>query len=59
MPLKKIAYLIGAGATHAEIMNLEESPSETFIRKYGLKKEVVNLTTFVVKLATTDHEQNN
>ena len=37
MPLEKIAYLIGAGATHAEIMNIEENPNETFIRKNGLK----------------------
>lgn len=32
----KIVYLLGAGATHAEIMNLEKSPSETFISKNGL-----------------------
>lgn len=28
--------MIGAGATHAEIYNLEEDPSETFLRKNGL-----------------------
>ena len=33
---KKIAYLLGAGATHAEIYNLEDSPSETFLRKNSL-----------------------
>lgn len=36
MALKKIAYLIGAGATHAEILNIEESPSATFIENNGL-----------------------
>ena len=36
MPLKNIVYLIGAGATHAEILNLEKSPNEKFLRKYGL-----------------------
>lgn len=36
MPLKKIAYLLGAGATHAEVMNLEPAPSEVFINKNGL-----------------------
>jgi hypothetical protein len=36
MILKKIAYLIGAGATHAEICNLEESPSAIFIERNGL-----------------------
>jgi hypothetical protein len=32
----KIVYLLGAGATHAEILNLEENPSETFRRNNGL-----------------------
>jgi hypothetical protein len=36
MSLKKIAYLVGAGATHAEILNLEESPSAIFIQRNGL-----------------------
>lgn len=36
MSLKKIVYLIGAGATHAEIMNLEDSPDEKFINNNGL-----------------------
>jgi hypothetical protein len=36
MPLKKIAYLIGAGATHAEMLNLEESPDAYFLQKNGL-----------------------
>lgn len=36
MPLKKIAYLIGAGATHAEIYNLEEDPTENYLQKNGL-----------------------
>jgi hypothetical protein len=36
MPPKKIAYLIGAGATHAEIYNLEDSPGEIFLQKNGL-----------------------
>jgi hypothetical protein len=36
MPIKKIVYLFGAGATHAEIMNLEDSPSETFKNNNGL-----------------------
>jgi hypothetical protein len=35
-PLKKIAYLFGAGATHAEIMNSEDSIDENFIKKNGL-----------------------
>lgn len=52
MPLEKIAYLIGAGATHAEIMNLEESPSVTFIRKNGLK--ISDVSNRVMKRA-----QNN
>jgi hypothetical protein len=34
---KKIVYLLGAGATHAELANLEEDPSnETFLKKTGL-----------------------
>lgn len=33
---KKIVYLFGAGATHAEILNLESSPSELFRSKNGL-----------------------
>ena len=36
MPLKKIAYLIGAGATHAEMYNLEEDPSEIYLQNNGL-----------------------
>ena len=40
---KNIVYLFGAGATHAEIMNLINSPefsrqtAATLISKYGLK----------------------
>ena len=34
--IKKIAYLFGAGATHAEILNLKDVPDELFIRKNGL-----------------------
>jgi hypothetical protein len=33
---KKIAYLFGAGATHAEIMDSEDAQSENFIKKNGL-----------------------
>ena len=36
MPIKKIVYLIGAGATHAEIYNLEDAPSENFLQENGL-----------------------
>lgn len=32
----KIAYLFGAGATHAEILNLEDSPSDNFKDENGL-----------------------
>ncbi len=49
---QKVVYLLGAGATHAEIMNLEESPSETFIRKNGLK--ISDVSNRVIKCA-----QNN
>jgi hypothetical protein len=49
MPLKKIAYLFGAGATHAEILTLEESPSETFISKNGLL--ISNVSKRVMKQA--------
>ncbi len=36
MSIKKIVYLFGAGATHAEVMSLEEGLSEVFIAKNGL-----------------------
>ena len=36
MPAKKIVYLFGAGATHAELLNSEEDPDATFRSKYGL-----------------------
>ncbi len=49
MSLKKIVYLLGAGATHAEILNLEESPSETFISKNGLL--ISNVSKRVMKSA--------
>ena len=32
----KIAYLFGAGSTHAEIVNLEESPSDNFRDRNGV-----------------------
>lgn len=32
----KIVYLFGAGATHAEMINLHEDLSETFLKKNGL-----------------------
>jgi len=34
--MKKIVYLFGAGATHSEVMNLEDNPSETFRSNNGL-----------------------
>jgi len=36
MQPNKIVYLLGAGATHAEIFNLVDSPSVTYLSKYGL-----------------------
>ncbi len=37
MPLRKVAYLLGAGATHAEILTLEvNSPNEIFRASNGL-----------------------
>lgn len=36
MAAKKIVYLFGAGATHAEIMNQEDSPDVIYREKYGL-----------------------
>lgn len=35
--MKKVVYLFGAGATHAEILNLEDNASENFLSKNGLK----------------------
>jgi hypothetical protein len=32
----KVAYLFGAGATHAEVMTTTDNPDETFRKKYGL-----------------------
>lgn len=49
---KKIVYLFGAGATHAEIMNLEDSPDATFISKNGLK--ISDVSKRVMKLAQKD-----
>ena len=46
---KKVAYLFGAGATHAEIQNLEPSPSETFFYKNGLL--ISNVSQRVIKSA--------
>ena len=36
MSAKRIVYLLGAGATHAEIMNLEQSPDEVYRVNFGL-----------------------
>jgi len=36
MVKKKIVYLFGAGATHAEIVNSKEDFDETYLDKYGL-----------------------
>ncbi len=33
---KKIVYLFGAGATHAELANLEKDPGQRFLEKKGL-----------------------
>ena len=49
MSLKKIAYLIGAGATHAEMLNLEESPDENFLQKNGLL--ISNVSKRVIRKA--------
>ncbi len=49
---KKIVYLFGAGATHAEILNLEDSPDETALRKNGLKISYVSKRVM-------DRAQNN
>jgi hypothetical protein len=49
MPLKKIAYLFGAGATHAEMLNLEESPDEYFLQKNGLL--ISNVSKRVIRKA--------
>lgn len=49
MPLKKIAYLFGAGATHAEILNLEDSPDQKFRDNNGLL--ISNVSKRVMKNA--------
>ncbi len=36
MPLKKIVYLLGAGASHAEILNVQDEPSQKLLSKNGL-----------------------
>jgi len=55
--IKKIAYLMGAGATHAEITNLEDSASETFIQKNGLL--ISNVSKRVIVKAQTAHGFKN
>lgn len=49
MPVKNVVYLFGAGATHAEIINLEENPDEVFRDKNGLL--ISNVSTRVMKNA--------
>lgn len=40
---RKIAYLLGAGATHAELANIEDDPTnEAFIKKIGLLTKSVS-----------------
>lgn len=34
--MKKVVYLLGAGATHAEIINITDDPSDNYIDKNGL-----------------------
>jgi hypothetical protein len=60
MPAKKIVYLFGAGATHAEIMNLENSPNATYREKYGLlisnvSKRVMNKAQRKVWFKNEEH----
>jgi hypothetical protein len=45
----KVAYLFGAGATHAEVMNSTENADEAFREKYGLL--ISNLSKRVIKKA--------
>ena len=49
---KKIVYLFGAGATHAEILNLKGASDETFLSKNGLK--ISNVSKRVMKFAQSD-----
>jgi hypothetical protein len=50
MPVKKVLYLFGAGATHAEIMSLEaDSPSALFRDSNGLL--ISNVSQRVIKKA--------
>ncbi len=49
MQQKKIVYLFGAGATHAEIMNLEDNPDAKFRDNNGLL--ISNVSTRVMKSA--------
>lgn len=49
MALKKIVYLFGAGATHAEIMNSESNSDETFRDNYGLL--ITSVSRRVIKKA--------
>ncbi|MBI4309782.1 MAG: hypothetical protein HY591_05575 [Candidatus Omnitrophica bacterium] len=49
MSLKKIAYLFGAGATHAEIINSEQDPDVNFRDKYELL--IPSVSTRVIKKA--------
>lgn len=50
--LKKIVYLFGAGATHAEIVNFKGNPDETFLSKNGLK--ISDVSKRVMKFAQSD-----
>lgn len=36
MPVRNIVYLFGAGATHAEMLNIEAGPSANFRNQHGL-----------------------
>ncbi|HUI29586.1 MAG TPA: hypothetical protein VLX91_05180 [Candidatus Acidoferrales bacterium] len=49
MALTKVAYLLGAGATHAEVLNLEEAPSALFISNNGLL--ISDVSKRVMKIA--------
>ena len=49
---KKVVYLFGAGATHAEILNLKGASDETFLSKNGLK--ISNVSKRVIEFAQDD-----
>lgn len=57
LSIKKIVYLFGAGATHAEIQNIEDSPSETFFKKNGLL--ISNVSQRVMKNAQNTYRFKN